>query len=72
MVHPGALVLAVESGNINRVKEVGNAMQREGWTVNWARHAQTAKNKGFTNISAYLASKGGRRTKRVKRRPSRR
>ena len=54
MVHPGALVVAVESGNLAKVKEAGNAMIHEGWAVNWIGHSEKTKN---VKIKKYLLEK---------------
>ena len=86
MVHPGALVVAVESGNLAKVKEVGNAMQHEGWTINWIKHAEEADKTDKLSIRNYLVRKasenalskstlkrgGGSKRKGAKRQRSRR
>lgn len=59
-VSPGALTVAVESGNLAKVKAVGNAMVREGWTVNWMRHAQVANEAGRLSIRNYLTRKAAK------------
>lgn len=56
-ISPGALTVAVESGNLAEVQRVGNAMSHEGWTVNWLHHARTANNKGKLAIRNYLTRK---------------
>ena len=59
-VGPGSLIVAVESGDLDEVKRVGNTMSSEGWTVNWHRHAQTAKNAAIRN---YLTRKAAENTR---------
>ena len=58
-VDPGALVRAVESGNLAKVRQVGDKMLSEGWTVNWLHHAQTADAAGHLAMRNYLTRKAG-------------
>lgn len=84
-VDPGALVRAVESGNLAKVRQVGDKMRSEGWTVNWLHHAQTADAAGRLAMRNYLTQKasenkvslaalkkgGKRKPRRVSRRKKR-
>ena len=56
-VNTGALLRAVKSGNLAEVQRVGDIMQRNGWTVNWMRHAKTANEQEKPDIRNYLARK---------------
>ena len=58
-IDPRALGRAVESGDLAKVKQVGDAMHNKGWAVNWMHHAETANAAGHLAMRNYLLQKAG-------------